>query len=207
MKTRSLLCPLFLAASLFSSLPAGATVPAPLNLKFTYYAQVSEVVDANDVLHGEVQGARLDTKALLKLLSIETGIIFEKGSKIIVDPDGDCFVVDKHGNFVVDVSDFLFAEFGDSLFDGFFNLETEHEKSNIFIAFTLFLELPDAGLQLEMVGMAKEKFSASKPSKNDTQKLKGNINVDVSGTGALDEELILGEGTIKLNGKETVEID
>lgn len=206
MKTKSLLCPLLCAAALFSTLPASATVPAPLVLHFTYYAQVSEEIDEDGVVHGDVQSFRLDSKDLLKLLALETGMVFPKGSKIIVDPDGDCFVVDKNGDFIVDVSLFLFADFGDSLFDGFFDLDTEHEKSTIFIAFALDLNLPSDDLLLEIFGMAKEKFSASKPKNNGTQKLKGDINVDVSGRGSIDEELILGEGSVKLNGKETVDL-
>lgn len=203
MKKTSLLCPLILAASLFTTLPASATVPAPLVIQFTYWVQVSEEVDENDIFRGEVQAFRLDSKSLLKLLALETGMVFPKGAKIIVDPDGNCYVVDKQGDLIVDVSEFLFADFGDSLFDGFFNLETEHEKSNIFIAFQLDLNLPSDDLILDIFGVAKEKFSASKPKNNGTQHLKGNINVDVTGRGSLDEELILGEGTIKLNGKET----
>lgn len=204
MKSKTLLRPLLLAAALFTTLPARSTVPAPLNLQFTYWVQVSEVLDG-DIFRGEVEAFRLDSKDLLKLLEVETGMIFPKGSKIIVDPDGDCFVEDKNGNFIVDVSEFLFADFGDDLFDGFFNIETEHEKSTIFIAFSLELSLPDEELLLEIFGVAKEKFNAAKPNeRNNTQKLKGNINVDVTGRGSLAEELILGEGTVKLKGKETV---
>jgi hypothetical protein len=203
MKKTSLLCPLILAASLFTTPPASATVPSPLVLQFTYWVQVSEEVDENDIFRGEVEAFRLDSKSLLKLLALETGMVFPKGAKIIVDPDGDCFVVDKHGDLIVDVTEFLFADFGDSLFDGFFNIETEHEKSNIFIAFSLDLSLPDEDLLLEIFGVAKEKFSASKPKNNGNQTSKGNIHVDVTGRGSLDEELILGEGTIQLKGKET----
>ncbi len=207
MKMKSLRTLLLVAAMALPALPASATVPAPLVLNFTYYAQVSENLDGNGNVHGVVQAARLDSKALLKLLSLETGIIFPKGAKIIIYPDGDSAVVDKHGEFIVDTTELLFADFGNSLFDGFFNVNTDHEKSNIFMTFTLTLDLPEQGLFLEMTGLARENFKASKPDKNDNQKQKGSIKVNVSGQGALEEELILGDGTVKLNGKETVNVD
>ena len=205
MKSKSLPFPLLLAAALFPALPVQATVPSPLVLNFTFYVQASQVTEGN-LFKGEVDAVRLNSKDLLALLATQTGQTFPKGARIVVDPDGDVFVTDKNGVLIVDVSTFAFADFGGDLFDGVYNTVTEQEKSKIYIAFGLELSLPAEGLVLDMTGLAKENFSASKPNNQGTQILKGKIACAVTGRGTFDGNLILGEGKIDLRGKE-VETD
>ncbi|WP_367870200.1 hypothetical protein [Luteolibacter sp. Populi] len=205
MKSKSLPLPLLLAAALFPALPVQATVPSPLVLNFTFFIQASEVTEGN-LFKGEVEAVRLNSKDLLALLATQTVQTFPKGARIVVDPDGDVYVTDKNGVLIVDVSAFAFADFGGDLFNGVYNTVTEQEKSKIYIAFGLELNLPVEGLVLNMTGLAKENFSASKPNNQGTQTLKGKIACTVTGRGTLESSLILGEGKIDLTGKE-VETD
>ena len=201
MKSKSLR-PVFLAAAmLLPSLPAKATVASPLVMVTTLFLQVSEETEGN-IFRGEVEAMRLNSKDLLGLFAQQTGMTFPRGARIIVDPDGDVRVTDRHGTLIVDVSAFAFADFGSSLFDGVFNIDTEQERSTIFIAFTLELDIPSEDLSLDLTGVAIEKFRANKPNDQGTQILRGKIAVDVTGQGSLDGGLILGEGNIDLTGKE-----
>jgi hypothetical protein len=206
MKSRSILLrSLLVAAALFPAVPAQATVPSPLVLVFTFFVQASEVTEG-DLYKGEVEPVRLNTKDLLALLAAETHQTFPKGARIIVDPDGDVIVTDKNGAFLADVSTLVFADFGPYLFDGVFNNVTEQERSKIYITFGLEISLPTEGLVLDLTGMAKEDFTATKPTNQGVQTFKGKIACAVTGRGTLDGGLILGEGKIDLSGKE-VETD
>lgn len=202
MKTRSLRTLLLAAAMLLPALPANATVPAPLDLFFAYYFQASQQSDGT-VFKGDVKRVRVNSKDLLALLSQQTGINFPKGARIVVDPSGHTSVTEKKGTFIVDTSAFVLAEFGDSLFQGSFNNETEQEKSTSFIAFRLLVNIPVTFLELELIGMAKEDFNSTKINKHGTQKSRGKTKCEVTGRGNVDGDLILGEGNVSLTGKET----
>ncbi|MCW1922219.1 hypothetical protein OKA05_06620 [Luteolibacter arcticus] len=209
-----------LAAAMFPAMPVHATVDSTVTgLNLTLRVQ-GAFTENGDVQTGKVEVVRLGAKQIIELL----GDLFEEdypaGSKLFITVDGDVWIVNKKGEFLDDISEFVSADldFTIEVFKGTFNVETEEEKSVIHFVIGFLINIPDDikvpargvmgvgnGIEIALSGIAKENFTGGKPKPDGSQTFHGTVNAGLSGTGSVDGADAVVEGSVTLNGKETVE--
>lgn len=195
----------------------------------------SELESEDGILEGKTANVRLGAKQILELLEDELETDFPAGSRLFIALNGDILargigesndvlVVDKKGNELANVSDYItaFIDFENSTFKGFYNELTDQEKSVIHFLLGYEISLPtgsmvvsaaaprggkgiENGIDLEVFGIAKENFKGSKPKNDGTQNFTGKISARLIGLGTVDGANALANGNTSLSGKETVD--
>ena len=206
-----------LAAAMFPASPVHATLDSTVTAFNVTLRVQGDLTEEGDVLMGKVIVIRVGAKQIIELLEDLFDTDYPAGAKLFVTVDGDVWIVDKEGDFLDDVSEFVSADlnFGVEVFKGTFNFETEQEKSVINFLISFFIDIPadikvatqgvngiGGGVELELDGVAKENFTGGKEKPNGEQVFKSTVTAGLAGFGFIDGSDAVAEGNVTLNGKE-----
>ena len=171
---------------------ADPTIKTNINGSLTYLSKV-------DKLRG------LD-KDVLNLLSNATGVVFPPAS--YVEMDGDIFfstlkflVKSRTNSVLADVSSYFTIRAGsDDIYSGTYNDGTQAETS--LDHYTLRITFQDGqGNDFDVNGLASEMYTATPMNPSGQQILNDTVTVPVSGTGHINGDSVVVQGTIAFKGR------
>lgn len=197
LKFLSLILP---AAVFLAGGAAQARVDSELAVTVKYrYQRTAKVT--NGVEKGTYGEARLDSKQLLNLIGRDANRSFKSGSKLMITPEGDAYVLSRDGKERTDVSGFLSVEFEDSpvVFGGNRNLESGVANQRLFYPMKVTVNL--SSLKATFSGIADEKTVTGKADRTGVQITTSTIQSMAVGTGSYGTGVVFGDGTIQLKGK------
>jgi len=176
----------------------------------TLYRQADPTVKTNSngslTWLSKVDTVRGGDKDLLNLLSDATGVVFPPASYI--EMDGDIFfstlkflVKSKTNSVLADVSSYFTIHAGsDDIYSGLYNDGTQAETS--LDHYILRITFYDAqGNDFDVSGLAAETYSATPMNTSGQQTLTDTVTVPISGTGHLNGDSVVVQGTITFKGK------
>lgn len=183
-----------------------ATIPSCLKISGTILT-AGESSESGDVFKQKMLKVRFSQKDILDALNQLFGPL-PKGTCIQVTPEDaptpdSVALVDGEGNVLpINISAFLSVDLAteNNLFTGSFNNETSAESSLILFLIEIELNIPAEGIELELGGVAFERFKAG-PEQAGIQKVKATIKGKVAGDGTFEGQLAFVEAKAVLAGK------
>jgi len=191
-----------LAAGLFllTALPLHASVDSILTVVVNCYYQ-QKISTAGDLIAGNVDIVRVDSKQLLVLLQKELAVNFPRGAQLQLAADGKVNVVDAKSVVVADVSTYIVATLdgGVHLLNGQRNLATKQENTRNYYPITLTFNL--STLQGSIKGILMENLVAGAPDRYGFNVTTEKSNATVNGSGSYIGKQAYFDGSLTLLGK------
>ncbi len=176
-----------------------ATIPSCLRIKGTLLGE-GESNDDPVLFKQQLRKVRFSEKDFLAALGAPKGACIQVVPEDLPIPDG-VFLVDANGVVLQDLSAFASVDLATEInvFSGSFNNDTFAESSLILFRISISLEIGD--IEIEVDGVAFEKFKSGAMDEDGDQKVKATIKAKFSGQGTRNGKLAFAEGTVALTGK------
>ena len=200
-KMKAKLIPI-LAAGLFllPAMPLRASVDSILTVVVNCYYQ-QKIATAGDLIAGNVDIVRIDSKQLLTLLEKELNTKFPQGAQLQLAADGSVNVVTSKAVLITNVDTYLSAtvDGGVHLLNGQRNTATKQENTRNYYPITLTFNFTT--LQGSIQGIVMENLVAGAPDRYGVNVTTEKANATVGGSGTYAGKVGYFDGTLTLLGK------
>jgi hypothetical protein len=205
MQSRTLFVSGLLAAGLSFGTVAQGQLVQTINIHLTAHITTSNTT--NGTTHVEkMKSVRLSTREILSMLAAATSNDFKNATLVTVNR-GESYQVRRGTNVLADVSAFFtFGDFSQDVIDQNFDSSTGKDFYHGFWLSGLGFD-DHRGNSFSLNGIIEERFLGKTADAQEMQMVSDTENFSGSGTGTLNGEFDLLNGTILLSGKGTVPKD